>query len=274
VKVIVSVTTTKARLKFFFYAFQSLRKQKYNNFRLVINLSSEPYLLDEGISTIPDWLKDDKTIIRFIKNNGPYRKLIPLINEISEEDIIVTADDDVLYSEDWLEKIVERAFLYPNFIVCGRARHIKKNIIGRFQNYSNWPIVSERTTGLSLIPIGCSGVAYRINLLDLKFLNDDAFAKCAPTADDIWFRLASIRKNTKVYVDPEIDNENSYIQHTMGLEQINLHRPNKRRPFYERAIIRLITEFNNYFGISLSKNDFSWKKSLEYSNFRSEGAEF
>lgn len=271
-KVIVSVTTTKARLGLFFYALQSLKRQNYNNFQISINLSKEPYLFDDGIDVVPDWMIGDNVQINFVNNSGSYRKLVPLIEQVGEDDIIVTADDDVLYAEDWLNKIIERTLRYQNYIVCGRARRIQKNILGRFQNYSHWPMVLEKTIGLTLLPIGCSGIAYRIKLLDLQFITNEAYLEYAPTADDIWFRLASIRKNTKVYVDPEIDEGNAYIRHNAGLEQMNLHRPKKRRRLHERAIIRLATKFSNYFGISLAKNDLAWKHSLEYSNLRSEGA--
>lgn len=270
-KLIVSVTTTKARLGIFFYAFQSLKRQAYDNFTIHISLSKEPYLFDEGIEIAPDWMTGANVEVRFVNNSGPYRKLIPLIGEIGDDDIIVTADDDVLYSENWLRRLVERALLHPNYIVCGSARRIRKNILGRFQNYANWPIVSDQTTDINLLPIGCSGIAYRAKLLDLEFVMNEAYLERAPTSDDMWFRLASIRKNTKVYVDPEIDEGNGYIRHSLGLEQVNLHRPSKRRRLYERVIIRLMTRFANYVGIPLSKNDYAWKKSLEYSKLRSVG---
>ncbi len=271
-KVIISVTTTKARLGIFFYTFQSLKKQSYNNFQISINLSKEPYLFDDGIEAVPKWMIGDDVQINFVNNSGSYRKLLPLIEQVGEDDIIVTADDDVLYSENWLNKIIESALRYQNYIVCGRARRIQKNILGRFQNYSHWPIVLEKTTDLTLLPIGCSGIAYRARLLDLEFVTNKAYLEYAPTADDIWFRLASIRKNTKVYVDPEIDEGNAYILHNAGLEQVNLHRLGKKHRLHERVIIRLITKLANYFGISLAKNDFAWKNSLEYSNLISECA--
>ena len=201
-------------------------------------------------------------------NTGSYRKLIPLIKEIDDNDIIVTADDDVLYSEDWLSNIVKITRLHPNMIVCGRARLIKKNIVGRWQNYANWTLVEEPCLAMELLPIGCSGVAYKKKLLDLEFLTNQAYLVCAPTADDIWFRLASMRKGVKVYIDPEIDNKNVYLKHQLGLEQINVHRIKRNKQFYIRGIIRLKTEIMNYFGIPLSKNDFSWLSAWKYLNNR------
>jgi len=265
-KIIVGVTTTKARLGLFFDALQSLQKQKCDNFCIFINISTESYLNDDGIDEVPGWMAGEVVQVNFVKNLGPYRKLIPLIEQIGEEDVIVTADDDVLYSEDWLKKIVKTTLLYPNAIVCGMARHIKKNIVGRYQNYANWPLVVRKGLATGVIPIGCAGIAYKKELIDLEFLSNRAFFECAPTADDIWFRLASIRKNTKVYVDPAIGNGNFYIKHPFGLEQLNLYKPYKSFQFHNRLIIKLKTEIMNYFGIPLSKNDFSWRAAWKYLN--------
>ncbi len=262
-KVSVSVTTTKARLGVFFYALQSLKRQDYGNYSVVVNLSQEPYLFDTGIDTVPDWMIDGRVQVRFVHNSGPYRKLLPVIEEAGEEDIVVTADDDVLYTEHWLRRLVDSAMAHPEHIVCARARRIQKNVIGRCQNYSNWPIVLERTEGPLLLPIGCSGVAYRKTLLDLDFIFDPVYLDCAPTADDIWFRLASIRKRVNVYVDPEIDDGNSFIQHFKGLLQMNTHQPQPGSHLLHREVVRVITRVKDYLGIPISGNDIAWKKSLD-----------
>lgn len=265
--IIVSVTTTKSRLNFLFYALQSILNQSYSNYRVVVNLSKESYLLDEGVDEIPNWLEAPNIEVRIVKNYGPYRKLIPLINDVSDNDLIITADDDVLYSPQWIQKIVDLAMIHSNCIVCGRARVIKRNILGRFQNYANWPLVKGNATGLDFLPIGCSGIGYRKNLLDVDFLKDPFYIAAAPTADDIWFRLASLRRNTPIYINSDIDEGNVFLEHGMGLFEINgKKKTNEDTSFTQKLIQKLIHEFANYAGIPISLNDFSWRKSLNYSN--------
>jgi len=264
VKIIVSVTTTKARLEVFFYVLQSLRRQTYKDYDLSVYLSRDPYLLDEGIENVPDWIDRKRVQVSFVGNSGPYRKLLPAMADAAGEDLVVTADDDVLYANTWLEKIVQGAASHPEQIVCARARRIQKNVMGRFQNYSNWPLVSRATLAKALLPIGCSGIAYRKHLLDLDFIFDCAYKDCAPTADDIWFRLASLRRNVEVYVDPGMDAGNSYILHSMGLEQLNLNRPNRESNLFKHEVMRVITRTKDYLGIPISRNDLAWIKSLEF----------
>jgi glycosyltransferase involved in cell wall biosynthesis len=271
VKVIVGITTTKARLGVFFYSLQSLRRQSYRDFNIFLSLSREPYLFDEGIDMVPAWMEGDRVQVHFVANSGPYRKLLPAIADASDEDIVVTADDDVLYADNWLMKIVKAAESHPDHIVCGRAREIQKNLVGRFQNYSNWPLISGRDTGLLLLPIGCAGVAYRKNLLDLRFALDPVYKEYAPTADDIWFRLASLRKNVEVYVDTEIESGNSYIQHFRGLEQLNLYRPAQMRSLPVREFTRIVTRSRDYWGFPVSRNDVAWSKTLAMLKSRGQG---
>lgn len=263
--VIVSVTTTRARLNLFFYALQSLKRQNYEKFSIVVSLSKEPHLFDQGIENVPDWITGNNVQVRSVRNIGPYRKLVPLIMNIADDDLLVTADDDILYSENWLQSLVHRSIENPGAIVCCRARAIKKNLIGRFQSYANWELCEEPATGMDLLPTGCAGVVFRKPLLDLDFLRDEAYLKCAPTADDIWFRIAGLRKNTPVYVDPEIDRGNGYIQHFMGLEKVNLYQFKRARRLHQRLIIKALEKTRHYFGTSSCENDLAWAKALKYS---------
>jgi glycosyltransferase involved in cell wall biosynthesis len=265
VKVFVSVTTTNKRLDLFFYGLQSLVRQDYEDFEIVVNLSKEAYLFDDGIESIPDWMTGENVQVNFVENTGSYRKLLPLIDNVEEDDLIITADDDVLYSENWLPQLVNEAIEHPDSIVCGGARRISRNIFGRLQNYSNWPRCATPETAMDLVPIGVFGVAYRKRLVDLDFITDVAYKEHAPTADDLWFRIASIRKNTLVHVAPEVAQCNKEMKHKKGLEQTNMFQKKEPRGFFSRAGTQLRLEFCNYLGLSPSKNDLAWNAASEYS---------
>ena len=90
---------------------------------------------------------------------------------------------------------------------------------------------------MDLLPIGKFGVAYRRRLIDLEFIKDVAYKEHAPTADDLWFRIASMRKNIPVHVAPEVAQGNAAIEHKMGLEEINM--------FKKKGIPRLSGEGGN-----------------------------
>lgn len=61
---------------------RSILNQSYANFSVKVYISKQPFLLDEGITEIPQSLKDllekfDNLSVIFCENLGPFRKLLP-----------------------------------------------------------------------------------------------------------------------------------------------------------------------------------------------------
>jgi hypothetical protein len=264
-KVWVSVTTTKARFGLLFYSLQSLKRQDFADFSIIVNLSEDSYMSAGDIDVVPEWMRGGNVDVCWVDNCRSYQKLLPQILKIGEDDILVTADDDVLYSQTWLSRLVARAVENPDAIVCCRARKIKRNLLGRFQNYSQWGLCMAIERGMDLLPTGCGGAVYRKSLLDLEFLSHKAYRKYAPTADDLWFRLASIRNGVEVYVDPAIDEESGYIQHSGGLQEGNIYWAKAHHRLYGRILMRIGDKVKNYLGVPLCENDVAWRRSWEYS---------
>ncbi len=203
--VIVSLTTIASRATLARYVLLSLASQKRRPDRIVLNVSREGYLMDTGIpednlqmlsAEIPS------LEIHWVANTGPYRKLCPTINQCGDDDLIVTADDDVIYDPDWLPAMLECAYGNPEAIVCGLARAPSYNLFGRRQGYRFWRYVAEGATGVGLVPIGIAGVVYRKRLLDIDWLLDPAAISIAPTTDDLWFAEAARRRKTRVIMAP------------------------------------------------------------------------
>lgn len=260
--IIVSCTTTKNRLDMLFYMIESIKKQEVMPDILYVNISTENYLSDEGISEIPAWLKQDFIYINKTENIGPYRKLLPVIQTATADNIIITADDDILYGPRWLKSLVELAEKYPEHIVCARAREMKKNFLGRWQNYERWSLVPSAKQGLSILPTNGAGTVFRKDLLDLTFLLDPTFKKIAPTTDDLWFRMATLRKNVPVFVCPEIDRENIYLEHNVGLKMINFNISDN---YYQKVFRHTIGIFQDWLGLNTTENDYSWSRIVAYS---------
>jgi hypothetical protein len=259
----IGLTTTSERLYILKQTINSLLNQDYENYIIILSISKKGYLSDKGIDEIPNWLHNRKIIINYTENTGSYRKLLPSILDLQNESLYVTADDDVIYGPNWLSLIKEAADNNRDKIICGRARKIKKNIFGRYQNYRNWSELDDVTVGSDIIPIGCAGVAYRPILLDKDFLMDPIKFDIAPTSDDIWFRLASVRKNILVYVNPKIDEKNLYILHKHGLAEKNARKMNSKKSRIP-IISKIIEYIAAYMGFSGSNNDAAWRGATRY----------
>ena len=75
-----------------------------------------------------------------------------------ENDVIVTADDDALYPENWLEGLWDTHEKYPGCVCCYRAHKITFEG-GRVAPYQEWYGLSPDKKGPSeaLFPVGVGG---------------------------------------------------------------------------------------------------------------------
>lgn len=200
-----------------------------------------------------------------VKNTGSYRKLLPALDFADDMDLIVTADDDILYATNWLKNLLNFSTSETDSIVCCRARLLKKNIFGNWQNYSKWDLINEKMKGNNILPTGGAGTVYKKYLLDVDFLTNQFFLEIAPTTDDLWFRMASLRKNTSVAVFPEIDKKNIYLLHSFGLEQENILKTNKSPYSFYFPYYYKWKKILDYIGVNQSQNDFAWDSINKYS---------
>lgn len=147
--VIVSLTTTRSRMHLLKYTLASLLDQEYKADRILVNISREAYLLDEGIPEQPSWLEamaGRGVEVHWVANTGPYRKLLPALEQAREEDLVITCDDDVIYGPGWLGSLLEAAQGHPDSVVCGRP-------VGRYGMFlancrvistGPWPLRAQR----------------------------------------------------------------------------------------------------------------------------------
>lgn len=263
-KIILSCTTTLRRSDLFYYCIQSLIKQSFQPDIFLVNISKEPYLDDEGFSEVPKWMNNRIVNVKWVENTGPYRKLLPALDYADMEDLIVTCDDDIIYGRTWLEQIVDSALENPSSIVCAMGRKMKINLFGGWHNYQNWHLIEDHTKGTYILPLGGAGAGYRKNNLDLAFLCDRKYLDIAPTTDDLWFKMSSLRKNIPVYLMPSIRRNITLMQTIDGLYEINRAQI-KYKKFPLRFFARLWSDISSFLGMNQSRNDFSWDAICNYS---------
>ena len=267
--VIVSLTSTSKRLPVLRYTLLSLLDQNYKPDRIVLCLSKEPYLIDDGVKVLPDWLQsmieEGDIEIRWCENTGPYRKLIPTYASADNKDWLVTCDDDVIYGPKWLSSLVQSGKAYPEAIVCGRARRPTKNLWKGRQSYINWPIVPPGSMGKKLLPIGVAGVLYRKPLLDEATMRSDDFKEIAPKQDDLWFNFAREVRGKDVVVALEVDNHVYPIDAPDALSEMNVQTVSGGwENFFKAAFSRVLVKFKGYIGMSVCGNDIALRRLEAY----------
>ncbi|GAB3374920.1 glycosyltransferase family protein [Azotobacter armeniacus] len=264
----VNITTTHNRLDLCSQTVWSLLNQSVPPEKIVIWVSKEAYLIDKGVDKAPDWMLDLNKIKKIIEfrwtaNTGPYRKLFPALVEATKDQVIVYADDDTIYKENWLNLLVTK-FREHNEekIVASRVRISKRNIFGRHKTYMLWPI-SQKEIELDsdYLITGVGGVILKKKHIKEKLLNNQDYLKICPKSDDLWISEIIARSKTPVLTCPEAMREILFIQHEHGLEKQNtLVSKNLLGKALNKAKVKTLGQL----GVSVCNNDESFKRIKRY----------
>lgn len=204
-KVIVSLTSFPAAIRFAAHAIQSILNGSVLPDRIVLYLTFSQFLDGE----IPQELLDlaDKNQIFEIKNYDEeirsYRKLIPALVDFPDA-IIITIDDDVWYHKNMLRDFLRLHKQYPNAILAHRAKRVEIDKPYRKLKKYRWYsfLTKKNHSGFGNIQTGVGGVLYPPHSLKAEMLKPELFKEIAPTTDDIWFWAAAVANGTKIIPFP------------------------------------------------------------------------
>lgn len=217
-KLIVSLTSFPQRMYLLHYTIYSLLKQSVKPDMLLLWLAEEQFPNKE--QDIPQALlnlKKNGLSIRWCRDMRSYKKIIPALREYPD-DIIVTADDDCFYAEDWLEKLWNAWRADPQSIHCHRATRgvltARKTITRR----RNWKRNPGDAPSFWNFATGSYGILYGPHTLHPDVLNEDLFLRLSPTVDDFWLWAMAVLQGTRIhmlddnnqpgiYIDPETNEE-------------------------------------------------------------------
>lgn len=266
---IVNITTIDSRLHLCAATLFSLALQSTPIDKIIVWVSSEPYMADKGITTLPAWfplVNINKNIeFKYTENIGPYRKIIPALNTFSEEDILVYADDDVVYGENWLKYLLDDFNAHAqNYVVASRVRLVTKNIFGRIRGYNDYNVVTQPAVLKdNYIITGVGGCIFSKKHIDSFFYTTRDFLKIAPTTDDVWLSNAFIMSGSQVYTSIKALAELNIIEHDYSaLSSINTTF--KTRIPGGRIINKIKEKLFGYLGLTTTRNDLAIRAVMEY----------
>lgn len=210
-KVIVSLTSYKDRLYDIHYAIYSLLRQTFKPDQVVLWLGEEDYPnKDQDLPRSLCRLKRNGLSICYRKDRGSYTKLVYTLSEYPD-DIIVTADDDIFYPENWLEKLYNEYQKKNEQIICHRIHRVKLKQ-GMIAPYAEWEKELGYTQASALnFLTGVGGVLYPPHSLYKDVLREDLYKEYAPMADDIWFWAMAILNGRKIGNMPDCINKLKFI---------------------------------------------------------------
>lgn len=198
-RIIITLTSFPERLYNLHFTLYSLLRQNFKPDEVILWLSNEEFPNNE--EDIPDEilnLKDNGLSIKWCDDIKSYKKLIPALIEYPN-DILVTADDDIFYPENWLKNLYEEYLKYPDNIICCRCHRAILNSDYSFAPFKEWINVDGglEASYLTFSTSG-SGALYPPNSLHSDVTNAKIFQKLCYWNDDMWFWAMAILNKTKI----------------------------------------------------------------------------
>ena len=196
--IIVSLTTFPARIDKVHLVIHTLLRQRRRPAKIQLWLA-ETQFPDRKLPQKLLRLEKYGLEIRYCDDLRSHKKYYYAMKE-NPDLTIVTADDDMLYPESWLCKMVETGKRHPEAIVCMLAYQISSDMNGTPIPYNQWPGPVEEVMfpQADLLPIGCEGVLYPPHSLHPDLFDKDFFMTACRNADDLWLKAMSLRQGVAV----------------------------------------------------------------------------
>lgn len=207
-EVIVSLTTYPQRMKKLPLVLETLFHQSTAPTRIILWLAEAQYPDRETVlNELEDFSKRGLEI-RFCEDLRSHKKYYYTMKE-NPNALVITVDDDILYSEDMIEKLLMTYKDHSDCIVTCRA-HEMKFAAGKPAPYKEWNTLAKGCTGpsLSLCSTGGAGCLYPPGSLSAHVFDKEIFQETCFYADDLWMKCMSFLNRTKVVLtgmnNPEI----------------------------------------------------------------------
>ncbi|MDR2007506.1 MAG: glycosyltransferase, partial [Alphaproteobacteria bacterium] len=251
-EIIISLTSYPARIETVHLAIEKLLNQTYKADRVILWLARPQF--PNGNADLPAKLltqKEQGLEIEWLDEDiCSFKKLIPALEKYPDA-LIITADDDLFYPNNWLQELLLAYNKNPHVVHAARTRTIQFNNIGLIIPYRNWPFSKkDNVPKYSTFFTGIGGVVWKKEFLHPDVFKKDLFMKLAPRADDIWFWAMALLKGTKInYVKSIYGNNIGLSQFIIpntqytSLEQTNVY--NNENDFQMAAVIKQYPQILN-----------------------------
>lgn len=207
-EVIVSLTTFPARMDTVYITLESLFRQTIRPDRIILWLADEQFPDKQSVEMKLNKYKKMGLEIRYCEDLRAHKKYFYTIKNFPKA-MVITADDDIIYPENMIEKLLKTSLTYPGKIICHRA-HVMTKSAGKLLPYNNWEYRAKGCKGVNIMycPTGAAGVLYPPHSLSEHVFDKEVLKELCFWADDIWLKCMSYLKGTEVALtgknNPEI----------------------------------------------------------------------
>lgn len=201
-RLIVSLTTYPRRINLIPGVLESIYKQTRKPDEVILWLAEEQFPGKEA--DLPEQLRqlsaDKRLTIRWCDDLKSHKKYFYAFQE-NPNDLIVTIDDDLVYSSDMLSSLYASYLLYPNAVSAVRAHLIIVNECGDILPYQSWIQETDACLyepSMQLMATGGAGTLHPPGLFRKEFFDKDAIKQNCLWADDLWLKAMELVSDVPV----------------------------------------------------------------------------
>lgn len=138
--------------------------------------------------------------LRATRGYRPHTKYYPYVQSRRTHDVpLVTADDDLMYPREWLERLMAVHADDPTTNTAHRSREV--TFAGSvLAPYASWPAVRRGPASPRNLATGTWGHAMTPAMLDALRDRHDDFMRLSPAADDVWLHRVAVETRTAAKV--------------------------------------------------------------------------
>lgn len=189
--IVVSLTTHGDRLSSVHLVIRSILRGSVRPSRLVLWLDDPIRFADLPAELLE--LTNEGLEVRLTANFGPHTKYFPMVEDLGPQSTqaLVTADDDIIYPTEWLERLRSAWYADPEMVHAYRCHRIRFQDEQSLLPYSTWTPAFPTEPSSQLFFTGVSGVLYPPRMVARLREAGTAFSTRAPRADDVWLNFVA-----------------------------------------------------------------------------------
>lgn len=195
--VIASLTSYPARINHVWLAIKSIILQTYKPDRIILWLAEEQFPTRELPSNLID-LQKCGLEIKWVKDIYGHKKYRVPVMEQKKNEVVITFDDDIIYSPKCIERLMETHKKYPNTLICERAQAFEdKNQM----NPGRWKTISDigvNKPTYSLNPSPGGGCLISFGAFYPDAVEEKCFRPLAYKNDDLWYMFMCAANGTRI----------------------------------------------------------------------------
>ena len=193
-EIIVTLTTYSKRIYQVHLVIESLLEQTIKPNRIILWLDENEFTHNSLPINLLS-LEKRGLQIEFCTNYRSYKKIIPTLIKYPKA-IPITADDDIIYPEDFVERLY-KAYLKDKSKIYFYRGHKMKVEKGTILPYKTWLFETKlKDNSILNFPTSGGGVLYPVGSLGNEVINSNVFMNLCPFADDVWLKAMSIKAGT------------------------------------------------------------------------------